>query len=580
MESAYSALSYRYLDTAEKLGSNCLTNSKSAGLKKCQAASDKVACMRALPAAEVVGCTGAGAPHLQVKESDGLFADWTFPNIDGYALKCPILEAFAATDGHCGDLPDAKVMLGSTQREMAFFTAIQWPLFPGIDMSDWAAMKETMYRRVARLPKDQPVPKEVMAKLDSLYNNLEDYDQQAKDMTKFFSTTTKKTITKEQMMLDAMSGDASFVGNPQMIAQALVKGGRNPYVYQFSNVLSDKELALVGPGHVMDLPFIFGDLAGHLPGIKQGFMFRKEKVTFTAAEEALADQVSEYWLNFARYLDPSPQGSKLPKWSATGKGTPKWLEITSKAPVLREQAYFHTPQVNFWLQVHQERVASCLVNTDGGRVLGSLQNGVKSWLGVPYAADPTGDLRWRPPQKLAKSAKTVVADTHPVCAQNHPFRGGFIGSEENCLELDIHVAEGVTAAKSVSVYIHGGGHDIGEPSDAPPQAKARKSAQKELKDGVLVVNVAYRLGGLGYMAMPELTKESDHGTSGNYGMLDQIAALKWIQENIHNFGTVKNPRVVIHGESAGAYSVGSLLASPLAKGLFDGAGIHPECISH
>ena len=357
MESTYSALSYRYLDTAEKLGSNCLKNSKSAALKKCQAASDKVACMRALPAAEVVGCTGAGAPHLQVKPSDGLFADFTFPNIDGYALKCPILEAFAATDGHCGDLPDAKVMIGSTQREMAFFTAIQWPLFPGIGASDWAGMKETMYRRVARLPKDQAVPKAVMAKLDSLYNNLEDYDKQAKDMTTFFSTTAKKTITKEQMMLDAMSGDASFVGNPQMIAQALVKGGRNPYVYQFSNVLSDKVLGLVGPGHAMDLGFIFGDLAGHLSLIKQDFMFRKEKVTFTAAEEALADQVSEYWLNFARYLDPSPQGSKLPKWSATGKGTPKWLEITTKAPVLREQAYFHSEQVNFWLQVHLHMLA-------------------------------------------------------------------------------------------------------------------------------------------------------------------------------------------------------------------------------
>ena len=223
------------------------------------------------------------------------------------------------------------------------------------------------------------------------------------------------------------------------------------------------------------------------------------------------------------------------------------------------------------------RVKTSRVKTESGDIVGLINNGIRSWLGVPYAANPTGDLRWRPPQPATPWTGVMTADTRPLCPQNNLFIDSTkpVGSEDYCLELDIHVAEGVTNAKSVFVFIHGGRHDFGHTWEYPASL-ARLSAALDPSDGVVTVNIAYRLGGLGYMAMPELTKESDHGTSGNYGMLDQIAALKWIQKNIHNFGTVKNPRVVIHGESAGGYSVSALLASPLAKGLFDGAGIHPE----
>ena len=171
-----------------------------------------------------------------------------------------------------------------------------------------------------------------------------------------------------------------------------------------------------------------------------------------------------------------------------------------------------------------------IVTTESGNVVGVVNNGMKSWLGVPYAADPTGELRWRPPQPATPWEGVLTADTRPVCPQNNASvdKTKSIGSEDHCLELDIHIAEGVTNAKTVLVFIHGGRHDWGFTWKYPPSL-ARLSAADDPADGVVTVNIAYRLAGLGYMAMPELSKESPHGTSGNYGLLDQIAALKWIR---------------------------------------------------
>ena len=169
------------------------------------------------------------------------------------------------------------------------------------------------------------------------------------------------------------------------------------------------------------------------------------------------------------------------------------------------------------------------VKTESGEIVGFIKNGVKSWLGVPYAADPTGDLRWRPPQPATPWKGVMTADTRPLCPQHNLFIDStkLVGSEDHCLELDIHVAEGVTNAKSVFAFIHGGRHDFGHPWEYPASL-AHLSAALDPSDGVVTVNIAYRLGGLGYMAMPELSAESQQGTSGNYGMLDQIAALEWI----------------------------------------------------
>ena len=194
---------------------------------------------------------------------------------------------------------------------------------------------------------------------------------------------------------------------------------------------------------------------------------------------------------------------------------------------------------------------------------GTYENGLTVYKGIPFAAPPVGDLRWRAPQP-AKSWEGIKQTDKFAPA---PFQGGNppSGKSEDCLYLNIW-----TPAKSakehipVLVWIYGGGFSFGSTSE--PVYSGEKLAQK----GVVFVSVAYRVGQLGFLAHPELSTESPDHVSGNYGLLDQIAALQWIKKNIAAFGG--NPdKVTIFGESAGAISVSMLCASPLAKGLFQGA---------
>lgn len=205
------------------------------------------------------------------------------------------------------------------------------------------------------------------------------------------------------------------------------------------------------------------------------------------------------------------------------------------------------------------------VSTEGGLLTGvsGANAEVRVFKGVPYAAPPVGDLRWRGPKPAAKWTGIRAADRFgETCVQ-----GGATstpgGHSEDCLYLNVY-----TAAKSskdrlpVMVWIHGGALRTGAGSDYDGEELARK--------GVIVVTINYRLGMFGFFAHPELTKESDRNASGNYGLQDQIAALEWVQKNIAAFGgDVK--RVTIFGESAGSWSVNYLMASPLAHGLFQRA---------
>lgn len=209
------------------------------------------------------------------------------------------------------------------------------------------------------------------------------------------------------------------------------------------------------------------------------------------------------------------------------------------------------------------------VRTQAGLVHGVVEDGVTVYKGIPFAAPPVGDLRWRAPQPPAAWTGVKTTDKFaPGCMQS-PLVNRALGLEpvptsEDCLYLNVW-----TPAKSphdrlaVMVWIYGGGFTAGATSI--PQYNGANLAKK----GVLVVSVAYRLGAFGFMAHPELSAENK-GHSGNYGLLDQIAGLRWVQRNIAAFGG--NPhRVTIFGESAGGISVSMLAASPLAKGLFQGA---------
>src|SRR5215467_4162682 len=196
---------------------------------------------------------------------------------------------------------------------------------------------------------------------------------------------------------------------------------------------------------------------------------------------------------------------------------------------------------------------------------------VRVYKGIPFAAPPVGDLRWKPPQPAAHWRGVREAKEFGNACWQTPYPGNsFYQSKlpplsEDCLTLNIW-----TTAKSgkeklpVMVWIHGGGFTRG--SGISEAYDGENFAGK----GVVLVTINYRLGIFGFFAHPALTTESGHHASGNYALLDQIAALKWVKKNIAAFGG--NPdHVTIFGESAGSWAVNALMASPLAKGLFRGA---------
>lgn len=208
-------------------------------------------------------------------------------------------------------------------------------------------------------------------------------------------------------------------------------------------------------------------------------------------------------------------------------------------------------------------------NTTSGPIVGSTDDGVTSWLGIPYAAPPTGELRWKPPGPAHPWTRPYQATRFaPACMQplrNHGI-AYYFGDDpisEDCLYLNVWRPSGarVGAKLPVIVYIHGGGFQAG--SGSKPLYRGDKLAEA----GAVVVSVNYRLGLLGFLAHPELTSESPRNASGNYGLLDQVAALRWVHENIANFGGDPS-RVTLMGQSAGSISISALQISPLAKGLF------------
>ena len=214
--------------------------------------------------------------------------------------------------------------------------------------------------------------------------------------------------------------------------------------------------------------------------------------------------------------------------------------------------------------------ATPTAKVEQGQLQGTVEDGLAVYRGVPFAAPPVGDLRWRPPQPAAKWDGVRQADKFaPQCVQRGfgppPAGQQAPPMSEDCLYLNVWTpAKSPSAKVPVLVWIYGGGFNFGATS--VPDYSGERLAQK----GVVLVSIAYRVGNLGFLAHPGLSAESPQHVSGNYGLLDMIAALQWIHKNIAAFGG--NPKkVTIFGESAGGIAVSMLSASPLAKGLFQGA---------
>jgi para-nitrobenzyl esterase len=228
------------------------------------------------------------------------------------------------------------------------------------------------------------------------------------------------------------------------------------------------------------------------------------------------------------------------------------------------------------------------VRIESGLISGVTDSsGLTAYLGIPFAAPPVGQLRWRPPQPPTRWEDVRTADGFGAsCMQDQvgsrlPWTEEFMTQgaiSEDCLFLNVWTAaKSPNERQAVMVFIYGGGFREGSGSVAV------YNGSELARKGVVVVTFNYRLGPLGFLVYPELTKESEHHSSGNYGLLDQIAALEWVQKNIGSFAGDRE-RVTIFGQSAGAISVADLMRSPLAKGLFSraiaqsGPGLFPGSV--
>ena len=218
------------------------------------------------------------------------------------------------------------------------------------------------------------------------------------------------------------------------------------------------------------------------------------------------------------------------------------------------------PNVTSELSIHQGKIR--------GLVVGD-QRDVEVFRGIPFATPPVGDLRWRPPQPPANwegvrdCFEFGPSSPQPVDPLMNLLPIGSVGqTNEDCLYLNVYRPAKPSHDKlPVMVWIHGGGYTSGSAT------QALYDGGNLARKGVILVTINYRLGALGFMAHPALSDESPHGTSGNYGILDQIEALRWVQQNIAAFGGDRD-RVTIFGESAGGGSVICLLVAAEAKGLF------------
>jgi para-nitrobenzyl esterase len=216
-----------------------------------------------------------------------------------------------------------------------------------------------------------------------------------------------------------------------------------------------------------------------------------------------------------------------------------------------------------------------VVRTDAGRVRGENTAEGGQFLGIPYAEPPVGNLRWREPHPVRPwQGVREAGEFGSTCVQSASWDPGYEqpSHTEDCLDLNVYVPEGA-ARRAVLVWFHGGGLTAGAGRDVVPDTFARRA-------GTVVVTVNYRLGAMGFLATAGLDGEAPDGVSGNFGMLDQQAALRWVRTNIGRFGG-DPARVTIAGESAGGRSVCTQLASPTAKGLFRAAviqsGAYDDC---
>lgn len=232
--------------------------------------------------------------------------------------------------------------------------------------------------------------------------------------------------------------------------------------------------------------------------------------------------------------------------------------------------------VIFLILANVGAIQSQTVSTQFGSIQGAQNGNVYQFLGIPFAKPPVNDLRWKAPENPTNWLSTLATTSFaPVCPQKLFQQGDttstIIGNED-CLYLNVWTPQVGAGNRPVLVFIHGGGNQQGSANEVNGGTQMYFGKNMAERGDAVIVTIQYRLGPLGFLVHPGLEPENVNGTAGNYAVLDQILALKWVQNNIANFGGDPT-KVMIFGESAGGINVGNLLTTPLAAGLFQRACI-------
>ncbi|KAG1938284.1 uncharacterized protein ces2b [Pimephales promelas] len=364
-----------------------------------------------------------------------------------------------------------------------------------------------------------------------------------------------------------MMGDFLFNIPARKVANYHRDAGAPVYMYEFQHppsIIQKKRPSFVGCDHADEVFFVFGNCFGN------GFLNMKD--IHTEEENELSKTVMAYWGNFARTGSPNGPGlSKWPEYGAEAEYLGIGMEQKPGKNIKGKHFTFMTQKLP---QIIKEWNEGPVVQTKLGSLRGAFltvkgkETVINSYLGVPFARPPVGSLRLARPQPADKWQGVRDATKQPpMCIQDRQVsvvEMEFLSMDveipevsEDCLYLNIYtpVKPGEEDAKlPVMVWIHGGGLTFGS-------ASVYDGSVLSAYQDVVVVLIQYRLGLLGFLST------GDEHAPGNYGLLDQVAALQWVQENIHSFGGDPGS-VTIFGESAGGVSVSTLILSPLASGLF------------